>query len=876
MPEHLIYYSEGQGYQLAKVTNLCESWDQFAERFREPVRTKETFVQYSQLDVDAKTDKKRASGYFMAACCKDGHRNRDNIQPRNLLTIDIDENAKPILESLQNGTNWISSVNYLFHTTRSHSPANPKIRIIIPTTTTFDKEQHASISRIVSSYIDPTMTSIDGVSHRAAQMMFYPSVSCDSEYLFHKNETDVILDPEYVLQTFRDSGRDPTDFAQLPVNPIRENQARDTSGRAQDPLEKKGIIGEFCRTYSITEAMAELLSDHYIPSDQYTDSEPRYTPVNSAGSNGVVVYNDDTMVYSNHSTDPIAGMNVNAFDLVRICKYGRLDDKVKEGDSPSSYPSYKEMRDFAKLDGKVQDTQRSEMLDHSAMFADSMVEDAPTTSADGTQLPPQTEYNEEWSKHLELDIKNGGLKNSHANITRIIHHDPRLRGAIAHNELSGCPVAIQSIQTAMSNVPQIIVKDTDSGDLWTDKHNATIRAIIAERHGTGYSGYGVDPTDRTLRDAVIIEALNNSFHPIIDILNANPWDEIPRLDTALHRYMGTPNDTYHAEIFTLLAIAAVGRVREPGLKFDNLIVLEGKQGQRKSAFVRAMGLDKYYTEIKCDVADPQKVAETLNGSFVVELDEMTQNKKSDAEEMKSFLSRRSEKVRMAYARTTDVHPRQCVFVGTTNEKTYLKDMTGNRRFWPVEVKVDTIDIESFEHEWLQMLGEADYRYKQLRQQDPKGDLWLDIRSPETKAIHDKKTREALVDSSEVSVAGQIEELINTPMRLGDFRSEQDVTSYYEQSADDDLLVIPRKYCLKLVHRKITNLNQATIHFSDNNMFRKALAIVPNLERTGDRKRFPGMGPQTVYEVMEPPLGYEDTGNEDYFVKRPEDYSTLFV
>ncbi|MFK4809692.1 VapE domain-containing protein [Devosia sp. ZW T5_3] len=209
-------------------------------------------------------------------------------------------------------------------------------------------------------------------------------------------------------------------------------------------------------------------------------------------------------------------------------------------------------------------------------------------------------------------------------------------------------------------------------------------------------------------DVVFDIAHQNSFHPVRDYLDSLQWDGVPRLDGWLHRYGGAKDDDYTKAIGALVLIAAVRRIRQPGCKFDEMLVLESDQGKNKSSALAILAKrEDWFSDDLPLNADSQKVIERIAGRWIVEAAELAGMRKGEVEHMKSFLSRRIDRARMAYGRVPLEHPRQCVFIGTDNSGNYLRDSTGNRRIWPV--RIEQFDLAALARDVDQLWAEASTR-----------------------------------------------------------------------------------------------------------------------------------------------------------------------
>jgi predicted P-loop ATPase len=214
------------------------------------------------------------------------------------------------------------------------------------------------------------------------------------------------------------------------------------------------------------------------------------------------------------------------------------------------------------------------------------------------------------------------------------------------------------------------------------------------------------PKRELLRIVLEDMARLNRFHPVVDYLDRLQWDGRPRLDKWLVTYAGAKDSDYARAAGALVLIAAVRRVRRPGCKYDEMMVLEQpQQGTNKSTGLAVLAVnDDWFTDELPLNVEAKRVIETLRGRWIVEAAELSGLKKADSEHLKAMLSRRIDRARMAYGRLTIEAPRQCVIIGTTNKSEYLRDTSGNRRFWPVAIQA--INIEALKRDRDQLWAEA--------------------------------------------------------------------------------------------------------------------------------------------------------------------------
>jgi len=194
-------------------------------------------------------------------------------------------------------------------------------------------------------------------------------------------------------------------------------------------------------------------------------------------------------------------------------------------------------------------------------------------------------------------------------------------------------------------------------------------------------------------------------NPVQEYLGSLTWDGTPRISEWLTRYLGVADSPYSNAVGRLVLVAACRRARKPGCKFDEMLVLEGEQGKGKSIALRALAVNAdWFTEDLILNADTKKQIEQLSGKWIVEAGELKGMKGRATEFLKSFLSRQIDRARMSYGRLVKEYPRRCIIIGTTNADSYLKDNTGNRRFWPV--KTETLNLLALRNDRDQLWAEA--------------------------------------------------------------------------------------------------------------------------------------------------------------------------
>ena len=251
----------------------------------------------------------------------------------------------------------------------------------------------------------------------------------------------------------------------------------------------------------------------------------------------------------------------------------------------------------------------------------------------------------------------------------------------------------------------------------------------------------------TVDDAVSLRAVETSYHPVRDYLNALVWDGQPRVDNWLCYYLGTePKETaseatqhrqlrYFRKIGRLFLIAMVARVMKPGCKADYMMILEGPQGALKSSACAVLAGD-YFSSNLPDLSrgDMVRVQMHLRGKWLIEIGELASFSAAEAETLKAFVTQTEEQYVAKYAHREVREPRQCLFIGSTNQSAYLRDPTGGRRFWPVPVGI--IDLESLRQDRDQLFAEAVHLYQAGEKWWPDRQFEAEFIAPEQSARYE--------------------------------------------------------------------------------------------------------------------------------------------
>lgn len=622
-----------------KWKNKTIKWGEFLDMIEHPVVTSETADEYRKLS-KARRDAIKDVGGFVGGFLKQGRRKADNVQSRSLITLDADSPRPDLWDDVKLLFDNAAAV----YSTHSHTDSKPRIRIIIPLDRVVTPDEYQPIARKVAELFG--MDNFDDTTYQPERLMYKPSRSSDGDYM-HDVIDGPFLDPDEILAQYTD-WRDSSFWPESSRgNTIRERQAK----KQGDPIEKKGIIGAFCRTYDIRSAIAEFLGDVY----EETGHDNRYTYVEGSTSGGLVLY-DDKFAYSHHSTDPVGDMLTNAFDLVRIHKFGDQDEDAKDNTPVNRLPSFKAMREFALTLPAVRGTMADDRIEAAASdFDDVEVSDEPEQPED-----------KEWRKRLEFDER-GEIASSATNLELIMQHDPNLKGRFFIDNFANRLVIGR-------NTPWRKLSDDN---FWKDTDDAGLRVYLEKVYGIVSRG--------KIEDAFAQETERNAVHPVREYLDTLEWDETPRLETLLIDYLGAEDTPYTRLVTRKFLAAAVARIYVPGVKFDYMLVTSGPQGIGKTELPAIMA-GRWFSN-SLENVQGKDAYEAVQGVWIMEMGEMTATKKADIEATKHFISKREDVFRVAYGRHKSYFKRQVVFWGTSNDGEFLRDKTGNRRFWPVDVGV---------------------------------------------------------------------------------------------------------------------------------------------------------------------------------------------
>ena len=608
-----------------KWKNKDISWEDLCARCSSTICTTETVEEYRKLK-KGQQDAIKDVGGFVGGHLREGRRKNGMVACRSLLTLDMDYGTPDIWDKIV----MLHDFQCCVYSTHKHTPEHPRLRLLLPLTREVSEDEYPAVARMVAKEIGIDL--FDDTTYEPARLMYWPSTSANGEF-FYQTMDGCAIDPDACLARYADW----RDASLWPVSSRQSEAVRRSISEQADPLTKPGVVGAFCRAYTIEDAIETFLSDVYAPSAM----NGRYDYIPADSSAGVVTY-DGKFAFSHHATDPVCGRLLNAYDLVRLHRFRDLDDHCASDTAPGKLPSFQAMSDFALKDDKVK-----------AVFAEERKAQASEEFS-----------NEDWQKALELD-KTGKVKNTLQNLTTILLNDPLLKPLVFNQLLDGMEIK--------GDVPW-----KHPSKFWRDADDAQLISYVDSHYGT-FSARNYDIAVAKVTD-------DRSYHPIREFIKNLPeWDGIKRTDTLLIDYLGAADNEYVRAVTRKTLCAAIKRVFFPGCKFDSMLVLNGPQGVGKSTLIAKLAGEWFSDSLNLGDTKDKTAAEKLQGYWILEIGELAGLKKAEVETLRSFLSRQNDIYRAAFGKRATPHLRQCVFFGTTNaESGYLRDTTGNRRFWPVK------------------------------------------------------------------------------------------------------------------------------------------------------------------------------------------------
>jgi putative DNA primase/helicase len=665
-------------------------------------RTKNTYSEYLSTDKHTQTQIKDVGGYVGGET--QGNRRTSGTKiTRQLLTLDIDTKLPNILPYLERNINFYCIV----HSTHRHSSIENRFRIIAPLSREVNEDEYEAVGRRIAFSIEnnenETLQGLfDETTFQANRMMFFPSVSCDGEYICELFNLDMTVDEQNIIDVDRvlDEYLDRNNIYEW-FKPERIDNDRVGEFLSKTPLKARGMVGAFNRTFTITETIEKFLPDVYKK-----ETNGRYTFVGGDSFGGGIVLKDDTLFYSHHGTDPANMYYRSAFDLVRIHKFGSFDvgftpEKIIEKEIVDKTESFKKMVEFCRsIPEVVQHSESNVALRQRLENQDLYIE-----KNFGDEIKPEetqdTEDDKSWIVALD------GVKSVFAKLDTIFSNDKNLKDLFYFDTFRA--------NICFQRKP-FWQKEFTDGQALQDKDMAHIRGYLDRVYNI--------KGEKVIDDATVVEADKVQKNKMMSFFETLVWDKKERIETFFNEFFNVELNPFTRVAFKHWLVGAVSRIYRAGSPFDLLLVIKGKQGVGKSLFFKKLATPNFsdpgehlYSDTKIDFDKAKDSYEQLEGVWIYEWKELAGMNMSEQESIKAFVDKTEDKFRRSYGRRNVEIKRRVAFGGSTNDKTPLRDRTGNRRFLvydsPLAQNECYIkDERRFSEEYRnQLLAEAIHLYK---------------------------------------------------------------------------------------------------------------------------------------------------------------------
>lgn len=585
----------------------------------------------------------KEAGNYIFGEIEGERRNKASVVSRCALTLDIDFPDSGFIDRVQN---VFDGYAYALHSTFSSTKEKPRYRLIMPLSEKVGPAKYTELCYGVMALLGNTC--FDPTTAQHERYMFLPATN-GKGYV-------VITRPGKALEI---------DNALLQGANKFDKAPRESATRRKDPKTLKGVAGLFCRAY---QDWAELIRVFELPYEQVSANRFHLNGAKSEAGMAPIAENPG-FVYSYHANDPAGGRAMNAFDLVRVHKFGHLDDG-KEGVPVTRLPSTKAMNELAASDERVKKLQSAEIL---KSFSEEINDETDSTT---------------WVESLSCN-KFGAVENTIQNLDLITSHDPIFKGIVLN-------VRGMSMELTPGSYPW---RDVRENDTQLDDYDFSSIMLHLERT------YRLRISENQLRH-VLRDLVQERKHDFVqEYLEGLEWDGTPRVEFALPGVEDSPHTRLVAR---KVLVAAVARTFEPGIKWDNMLMIYGREGIGKSWWIEKMSRGWYNS---LDEIGNKDTLMKMGKSWIVTADEGHSLRAADFNKLKEFLTQRKDEYRAPFAATVSSYPRRSVIWGTTNDPAFLRRQDGNRRFLIVHAK-NKVDFDALTDEYInQVWAEAVQLYR---------------------------------------------------------------------------------------------------------------------------------------------------------------------
>lgn len=724
---------------------------------------------------------RKEAGNYVLGKLRDSVRNKTTIISRSVIALDADTPRPGFVDSFETLFDGAA----LIHSTYSSSPDEPRFRVLIPTDRDMlPDEYHAAVTVLMERF---GADQFDPGSVQPERYMFKPAAQERAWFSYTEIEGEPVSVDE-LLADFTE------DLSTLPMPSAHKKK--------RNPFELDGVVGAFNRVYT---DWADLITEYELP--YQPAGLDRWQLVGSRSVAGMgPIAGAEGLVFSHHVNDPAYGRTCSAFDLVRLHRFGELDD-AKSDDTPiNRLPSYNAMCDLATVDARV----IGELV-----------------GGDFSHLGTDDDHDDpDWRLRLSISSRTGQPNDIIGNWDLIRDHDPAFRG-LRFNELGLCV----ETETDLPWRPR-----SRGGSTFSSTDQAAL-AHYLERE------YRIRPPRFLVDELVRTTAQRRYFNPVREYLEGLTWDGTPRMETSLP---GVRPTSYTRMVARKSLVAAVARALNPGCKWDHTLVLFGSEGIGKSYWVDRMA--KGFSATLGRIGDKDTLL-TMQRTWIMVSDEGYSLKKADADVQKEFLTRTEDVFRLPYERESVAHPRHCVIWGTTNDEVFLRRQEGNRRFLIVRCE-NRVDFAAMTDEYVdQVWAEAVAAYRA-------GEL-LFLGDNESKIA--SAEREQFIE--EDALAGLVDDFLSTlvPAKW-DSMSPQSRAEWMRDRADGIVAAGTEpltRVCSTQIWVEVLGRRIGDHRRTDLLDITAVLKRAPGWRILPGRHRMPGYGPQAVFARI-------DNNEEDDF------------
>lgn len=706
--------------------------------------------------------------------CFNLHRSKRAIVDRSAITLDLDSPTEHFLDTADLLLPWAA----VLHTTFKSTPDAPRYRLIIPVAEPMAPDEYIAAAKAVMSLLGDE--NFDAGSSEPERYMFKPSAAKKANW-FWRTYDGPLATSEALLEHW-----DP-DLSDRPMPNL--------PNRKRDPFDLPGVSGAFNRAY---EDIQVLIEEYQLPYSPAGDNRWHLVGAASMAGMGLAA---PGVIYSHHANDPAYGQACTAFDLVRLHRFGDLDEKMRPGTEITRLPSYQAMMELASVDARV----IGELV---GLDFDKDMDDDP----------------EAWKLGLRHNRNGTELMDTVGNYDLIRDNDPLLQN-----------IRFNSMTLATESTEDFPWRKLGSNPALSQADRASFQMYMERT-------YKIRPA-RSVSDWMIDErAHSHAYNPVKEWLTSLSWDGIPRMEECLP---GVTPTEYTRMVARKSLVAAVARMFEPGCKWDHTLILHGKEGLGKTYWIETMS--RGWTAPLQAIGHKDTLI-NLQRCWIATSDEGSSMRKAEADVLKEFLTRRTDVFRLPYEREASSHPRHSVIWGTTNDDIFLRRQEGNRRFLIVRVEKH-VDRETLtDHYVEQVWAEAVYAYRM-------GEvlLWLDEHESQMAAAE----RFAFEEEGDSTLEGIIAHYTDLKFPADWFQKSVMGRVNWLRDREDGLEPegVQRFDEICALQILIEAMGKQQAHIRRQDVLEVGRALV-NLgwEKMPGRKRMLPYGPQTVYRRSEDALG----------------------